>query len=219
MKKMMTRSALALAMAIALVGCGNSNNAAESTAPADASAAVEDTTAAVEETTAAVEESTAAESSVEKSTEAAAESTKVDYVALKGEMEDKGDGLFTKTNEDGSVTYLKEMPIDEHGWAPVGTLTVDKDAKTADYIILESSFDYINEEGKRKSDDQDYIEAMKKGGDGKDIGEALAFYSDYLKTSTDLEAIPADVITGATHTAENFKLVAGELLKAANIAK
>lgn len=204
MKKFMTRSAAVLALTIALVGCSSGNDTTE--AP--------ETTSAVEETT-TVAETTTEETTVEESEAATGETETVDYAALKAEMEDKGEGLYSKTNEDGSVTYLKELAMDDHGWAPMGTLTVDKDGN-----ITESSFDYVNAEGKHKSEDQEYIEAMKKGSEtGKDISEAIAFYSNYLKTSTDLEAIPADVITGATHTAENYKTVASELLKAANIAE
>lgn len=89
--------------------------------------------------------------------------------------------------------------IDGHGWKPQIEIVI-KDKK-----ISKVTFDYVNPEGKLKTQDEGYNTTMKKisGTSPKEyspkLGEALVEKQDVDKV---------DTVTGATHSTENFKNLA-----------
>ena len=94
---------------------------------------------------------------------------------------------------------------DEHGWSVEHTIVV-KDGK-----VTESKFDYVNAEGKLKSEDEEYNKNMKDktGVSGAEAMEALN------AALVDNQSADVDVVSGATSTSETFKFSSQMLLKAA----
>ncbi len=210
MKKFVTRSAMLLTLALALAGCNAEQKNDASDAASEAVQTVSEAASSVAELASSAAED--AQSALESAaSDAAADATIVrDYAALKESLTKGDDGVYTGTGKDGETIYYYEKEVDKHGWAPVGMIAVK------DGAIVDSGFNYVGEGRKLKSEDQSYIDAMKKGS-GKDIRETLVYLDGYLKTSTDLSAVSADVVTGATSTGKNFQDVAGVLLKAAGL--
>lgn len=107
--------------------------------------------------------------------------------------------------KDGTYT-LTEKDFDDHGWKASMAITV-KDGK-----ITESNYNYEDENGKLKSDDEGYQKSMseKTGVGPKDfipkLNEALVKNQDAQKV---------DVVTGATHSSETFLNYAQQLIQAA----
>ncbi len=93
-------------------------------------------------------------------------------------------------------TYKAESGKDDYGYKIVHTLTV-KDGK-----ISESKFDYEAEDGSLKSANEEYNKNMKDKA-GVSAGEAIEQLNAPLVEKQDLSAV--EVVSGATHTSEDFK--------------
>lgn len=111
--------------------------------------------------------------------------------------------------KDGSYK-LEEKNLDKNGWKVDFTLTV-KDGE-----ITESNYDYLNKDGKLKSEDAGYQEAMKEK-----VGTGPADYIPALNEELVAKGDPAEVevVTGATHSSESFKTYAQQLVDAAKEGK
>ena len=189
MKKLLLKSSLLLGSVFLLTACG-SNETTEETTVAETTAAVEETTVA--ETTEEVEETTEADSE-EETTEADSEEETTDE-----ESEVATDGL-----QDGTYTVVGNP--DERGWAIKHTIEV-KDGK-----VTTSDFDYYNEAGDRKTEDEEYNKNMKDKS-GVSAKEAIEQLNEALVEGQEAEV---EVVSGATHTAENFVKSATALLEKA----
>ena len=107
--------------------------------------------------------------------------------------------------QDGSYS-LEEQNFDENGWRVVFDMTV------SDGQITESNYDYENEAGELKSEDEGYQEAMKdKVGVGP--AEYLPDLNEQLEETQDPSEV--DVVSGATHSSESFVEYAQQLVDAA----
>ncbi|RDX01430.1 extracellular electron transfer flavoprotein PplA [Listeria kieliensis] len=121
----------------------------------------------------------------------------------------RGDTTTIKINngekmQDG--TYKLEEQNYSNGYRTVFSMTV-KDGK-----ISKSDYNYVNKDGQKKTDDADYEKAMKdKEGTGpKEYIPALN------KSLVDKqEAGEVDTVSGATHSSEQFKIYAEQLINAA----
>ena len=160
----------------------------------DTTEAEEDTTEAEEDTTEAEEDTTEAE---EDTTEAEEDTTEAEDAAVPVAGEEAGE------LQDGDYKVISNE--DDHGWA-VDHAIVVKDGK-----ITESTFDYLNAEGKKKSEDEEYNKNMKEQS-GVSNNEAVEkLNSAFLEGQTP----DVDVVSGATSTSETFKLTSQVLLKMA----
>ena len=160
----------------------------------DTTEAEEDTTEAEEDTTEAEEDTTEAE---EDTTEAEEDITEAEDAAVPVAGEEAGE------LQDGDYKVISNE--DDHGWA-VDHAIVVKDGK-----ITESTFDYLNAEGKKKSEDEEYNKNMKEQS-GVSNNEAVEkLNSAFLEGQTP----DVDVVSGATSTSETFKLTSQVLLKMA----
>ncbi len=107
--------------------------------------------------------------------------------------------------QDGTYT-LEEKEISDKGWKATFSITV-KDGK-----ITESNYNYVNANGKLKTDDEEYQKAMseKTGVGPQDYIPAL---NEDLVAKQDAGQV--EVVTGATHSAEAFINYAQQLIQAA----
>lgn len=120
-----------------------------------------------------------------------------------------GSSSASKELKDGE--YRAEYSeMDEHGWKAFVEL------KIADGKISQCNADYVNEEGKLKTQDTEYEKTMK----GASETWPSKFSDEFNKTLVE-KGNPADVdnITGATHSIEDFKNLSKEALKAAEKGK
>lgn len=112
----------------------------------------------------------------------------------------KKDGTLT----DG--TYKLEEKNYDHGYR------VSFDIKVKDGKITESNYDYLNKDGKKKSEDAGYEKAMKaKSGVGP---------KEYIKQLNDSlvkeqAASKVEAVSGATHSSDAFANYANQLIQAA----
>ena len=99
--------------------------------------------------------------------------------------------------KDGIYSASYSTP-DSRGWK--GFLEV----QVRDKVIVSANFDYINPEGKLKSQDQAYADNMKKvsGVTPSDAARAL------LDSLVDVQTEEVAVVTGATSTTAIFKALA-----------
>lgn len=97
------------------------------------------------------------------------------------------------TYEDGS--YTGESEVDDRGWKGVVEIVVE------DGNITEVNFDELDEEGGRKSENEDYNQRWKEQSDIS-ADEAYPAYEDALIETQDIDEV--DVITGATSTFGKF---------------
>ena len=95
---------------------------------------------------------------------------------------------------EGDIVEL-EGQQDQYGWFPHMRLTFDKESVTEVY------FDYVNDTGAKKSQDEEYNAAMKEK-TGVDSKEAMLTLRQRLLDTQDPSAI--DVIAGATQTSTEF---------------
>ncbi|XHV70606.1 FMN-binding protein [Streptococcus dysgalactiae subsp. equisimilis] len=107
-------------------------------------------------------------------------------------------------------TYKAESSFDERGWKVVHTITV------ADGKITASNFGYENKDGKLKADDEEYNKNMKAKS-GVSSKEATEKLNSQLVEKQNLDDV--EVVSGATHTSENFKKSTEALLEAAKEGK
>ncbi|MGM0175201.1 extracellular electron transfer flavoprotein PplA [Enterococcus sp. DIV0800] len=106
--------------------------------------------------------------------------------------------------KDGS--YKLEEKNYDHDYRVVFDMTV-KDGK-----ITKSNYDYLNEDGKSKQKDADYEKSMKeKTKTGPK--EYIPALNKSLEETQNPDAV--EVVTGATHSSENFKNYSQQLVQAA----
>lgn len=106
------------------------------------------------------------------------------------------------TYEDG--THEAEGEVDERGWKPIIEITV------ADGKITEVNYDEENEEGKLKSEDEEYNQKWEEASKIS-APEAYEELEDSLVEAQDPENV--DMVTGATSASESFVELAKEALK------
>lgn len=107
--------------------------------------------------------------------------------------------------QDGTYT-LETADFDENGWKVNFSMTV------AGGEITDSNYDYVNEAGELKSEDEGYQKAMSdKVGVGPQ--DYLPQLNDQLVETQDPEQV--EVVSGATHSSESFKKYAQMLIDAA----
>lgn len=122
-------------------------------------------------------------------------------------------GCGTKSNESEykEGTYEVEAEnFDEHGWKSQLELEI-KDGK-----IAEAKFDYVNEEGNLKTEDENYNTMMKEAS-GTNPAEFSPELSKRLIDAQDIEKV--DVVTGATVSSDEFKKLANVALENAESGK
>ncbi len=103
--------------------------------------------------------------------------------------------------EDG--THEAELEPDERGWKAVVEVTVEGGKITA------AAFDEVNEEGAKKSEDEEYLERWGTAAN-IDASEVYPKYEEDLIETQDVEEV--EVITGATSTHEKFQDVVKKAL-------
>lgn len=103
-------------------------------------------------------------------------------------------------------TYSAESAPDDRGFKIVHSITV-KDGK-----ITESKFDYEDKDGKMKSENEEYNKMMSEKA-GVSAKEAIEKLNAGLVEKQDVAAV--EVVSGATHTSEDFKKSTEALLAAA----
>ncbi len=145
----------------------------------------------------ATEQSSAASSAVTSEASSAASSEASSDQAAAGDL------------QDGSYK-LEEKNLDENGWRVVYEMTV------SDGKITESNYDYVNENGDLKSEDEDYQKAMSEK-----VGTGPADYIPELNAQLEETQDPSqvDVVSGATHSSESFIKYAQQLIDAAKEGK
>ena len=103
-------------------------------------------------------------------------------------------------------TYKLEEKNEENGYRAVFEMTV-KDGK-----ITKSNYDYINADGKSKTEDADYNKSMKeKSGTSPDL--YIPELNEELVKAQSASGI--EVVTGATHSSQAFQNYAQQLIQAA----
>ncbi|NQM54724.1 FMN-binding protein [Streptococcus suis] len=102
-------------------------------------------------------------------------------------------------------TYKAESGFDERGWKFVHEITI-KDGK-----ITASTADYEDKDGNLKSENAEYNTTMKEKS-GISSAEATDKLDEELLAA---QSADVEVVSGATHTSENFKKSTEALLKAA----
>ncbi|HFI0320693.1 TPA: FMN-binding protein [Streptococcus suis] len=117
----------------------------------------------------------------------------------------------TTTSESSSAsawkdgTYKAESGFDERGWKFVHEITIEGGKITA------STADYEDKDGNLKSENEEYNTNMKEKS-GISSAEATDKLDEELLAA---QSADVEVVTGATHTSENFKKSTEALLKAA----
>lgn len=110
---------------------------------------------------------------------------------------DSGD----KSYEDGN--YTAETDFDDKGWKGVIDVTVE------DGEITSVTYDELDEEDNKKSEDEEYAESME-GAAGITPEDAYEQLEEALINTQDPEQI--DAVAGATGSTEQFKKLAEEAL-------
>lgn len=100
-------------------------------------------------------------------------------------------------------TYTAETEPDERGWKSAIEIIV-KDGK-----ISSVDYDEYNEEGGRKSEDQEYSDSMKAVS-GTAPAEAYQLLEDALVKRQNIDEV--ELVSGATGSSETFKALAKEAL-------
>lgn len=137
-------------------------------------------------------------------------------VVVEEEGEAEAEPVYTilKTDaEDGSTGYTLQGEEDERGWSVIHSIVVDAEGK-----ITVSDFNYINSEGKYKTDDAEYVAQMLEIA-GNDITETIDYLNKYLVENQGLAGITdasVDVVSGATGTYTAFTDTSNELLEQLN---
>lgn len=180
------KAGLILASAFLLVACGSNEQEVTEQSTDPEVVEVEDTGVDVEET------------EVEGGKE-----------ELEGEDPEPAYTILKTDAEDGSTGYTLQGEEDERGWAVIHSIVVDAEGK-----IIESDFNYINSEGKYKTDDAEYVAQMLEVA-GNDITKTIDYLNKYLVENQGLGGITdasVDVVSGATGTYTAFTDTANELL-------
>lgn len=122
------------------------------------------------------------------------EEPEVDADEEEPEAETEGDNIVTVESPD----------FDENGWKAVLELTFDGDK------IADATFDYVNEAGELKSEDEGYNTMMADKA-GISAADAMDKLVEDLLAKQNPEDI--DVVTGATGTTEEFVKLAKEAIE------
>lgn len=120
------------------------------------------------------------------------------------DTESSAEAVSGASLQDGTYS-LKELN-DKNGYHAVFSITA-KEGK-----ITESKFDYLDKDGKSKTEDADYNKNMKDKS-----GVAPEEYIPQLNEALEKEQNPAnvEVVTGATHSSNSFQNYAQQLVQAA----
>jgi len=117
--------------------------------------------------------------------------------------QDQGKGTEPVAYKDG--TYQAEEPdFDDHGWKAQIQIKVEGGK------ITDVTYDEVNEEGLKKSEDEEYHNNFKEQKD-VDLLDAFDKLRKSLVEKQDPDAV--DTYTGATGTTGKFKALAKEALK------
>lgn len=100
--------------------------------------------------------------------------------------------------------YEAELDPDERGWKAIVDLTVDGGK------ITEVTFDEVNAEGVRKSENEEYLERWGTAAN-IDASKVYGEYEEALIDTQDVEKV--EVITGATQSHEKFQKVVTKALQ------
>ncbi|AKL94271.1 FMN-binding domain-containing protein [Clostridium aceticum] len=100
-------------------------------------------------------------------------------------------------------TYRGELEVNEKGWTSVVEIVVE------DGKITEVDYDEVDEDGNRKSEDEEYNERWEAAA-GTNALEAYPQLEQSLIETQDIEAI--DTVSGATATVRDFKDVVRQAL-------
>lgn len=119
-------------------------------------------------------------------------------------VESKKESKVAVELKDGEYKLI-EKNYDDKGWKVEFGMTV------ADGKITKSTYDYVNEEGKLKSEDEDYQKMMK---DKTGTGPA-DFIPELNAALVKEQSADVDAVTGATHSSDVFKEYAQKLIDAA----
>ncbi|NLC25879.1 MAG: hypothetical protein GX777_04560 [Fastidiosipila sp.] len=115
-----------------------------------------------------------------------------------------------KDKKDGRFEYTGEP--DDYGW------TVEAWIDVEDGQIIDGYFDYVDENGNKKSEDEEYIQVMMEASEqNTNISEVINYLENYLENNTDVDSIDADAVSGATSTTDKFIEIAEELYKDAGL--
>lgn len=107
--------------------------------------------------------------------------------------------------QDGAYS-LAEKNIGSTGWKVIMDITVE------DGKITAADYNYLNAEDQLKTDDDEYQELMKDQSGTGPQDYIPALNENLIQTQ---DAADVDIVTGATHSAEVFKLYAAQLINAA----
>src|SRR5699024_3964982 len=124
------------------------------------------------------------------------------------DLESSAEVVSGASLQDGTYS-LKELN-DKNGYHAVFSITA-KEGK-----ITESKFDYLDKDGKSKTEDADYNKNMKDKS-----GVAPEEYIPQLNEALEKEQNPANVeeVTGATHSSNSFQNYAQQLVQTAQARK
>lgn len=133
------------------------------------------------------------------------ETTTEESTSEESTTEESEDQAAAGELQDGTYS-LEEQNFDENGWRVVFDITVDGGE------ITESNYDYKNEAGDLKSEDEGYQEAMSEK-----VGVGPADYLPDLNSQLVEVQDPSevDVVSGATHSSESFIKYSEQLIDAA----
>ena len=125
-----------------------------------------------------------------------------------------GDNDSQPTGANGATRYEYKGELAENGWAVEAWLDVK------DGAVVDAFFDYVDEEGGLKSEDQEYIDTMRDLSEvGADISVIINYLENYLENNTDVDSVDADAVSGATSTYNNFLTAAEDLYKQAGLTE
>ena len=221
MKKALLKGSLLLGSVFLLAAC-NSDEAKDTASDAE-SAAESVASEVTSEDSASDSESEESEESLEESEESSEESeeSSEESEELSEESEESSEeseesseeseesaGAAVVSDESAELqdgTYTAVSDVDEHGWSLQFTIEV-KDGK-----IESSDFDYVNEEGDLKSEDEEYNKNMEAN--GSSFADAKEDLDNQLVDKQSAEEI--DVVSGATNSTEVFEKAAKALIEAA----
>lgn len=150
----------------------------------------EETASSAAASSSAVASSSSVEASSSSSAEATSGATAVQLV----------DGTYTAEGAD----------YDERGWKISHTITVEGGK------VVESKFDYVNADGALKTEDEEYNTAMKEGA-GVSVAEAAEQLNAGVVANPGIDNV--EVVSGATHTSDDFKKSIAALIGAAREGK
>lgn len=121
------------------------------------------------------------------------------------QMQEAAEPIKGEKMKDGTYR-LEEENLDENGWKVFLEITVE------DGKITSVDYDYLNEDGDLKSEDEEYQKIMteKVGIGPKEFTEELR--NNLVSTQ---DALSVDVVSGATSSSETFKNYAQQLIQAA----